>query len=211
MQACSYHKALTVLSLSIVSVIMSGCIQNQKEGLPKKSLKNSSITSIRNIHFDEVLNKDSQMIADQQLICGRVKPVIIGNVQYGDLNGDGSEEAVVDAFSCASGTGGADITAVFKLTSSGQLVRMPFPLYPSSTIAYPASMITQNAIPKGMEIMGHVHHMILHLKLVELLPLYKNTDGNCCPSTGKQLEIMYQWNGKAFVEASAQPVSDTGQ
>ena len=40
---------------------------------------------------------------------------------YGDLDGDGREEAAVTAFSCLAGNGGPDLIAVFTLTANGKV------------------------------------------------------------------------------------------
>ncbi len=46
-------------------------------------------------------------------------------VHYADLIGQGDEQAVVEATTCAMGNGGADITEVFRRLPDGALVSLP--------------------------------------------------------------------------------------
>ncbi len=48
-------------------------------------------------------------------------PIHFWEVEYADLDGDGAEEAVIEAASCAMGTGGCDIVEVLKLLPTGEL------------------------------------------------------------------------------------------
>ena len=73
--------------------------------------------SIRNFDFQSYLIKRNGLTNEG---CGS-EELPIKNIQtaYADLMGDGNEEAVVEATTCAMGNGGADIVEVFKLDSKG--------------------------------------------------------------------------------------------
>jgi hypothetical protein len=49
----------------------------------------------------------------------------ISTKAFGDLDGDGREEAAVTAFSCQAGNGGPDLVAVFTLNPNGTLRELP--------------------------------------------------------------------------------------
>ncbi len=55
----------------------------------------------------------------------RHEPVEIEKTVFGDLDGDGYEEAAVTAFSCQVGQAGPDLFAVFKQEASGKIVELP--------------------------------------------------------------------------------------
>ncbi len=194
--------ALIFLSYIAISLI-AGCAQSNNQSQTKTVSGNAG--GIRNIHFEDVLNADVSISHPEDCPPG-AKPVRIvsGSVQYGDLDGDGLEEAVIDAFSCDSGTAGADIFAVFKMTKTGQLIQMPFNENGQLRIA-------KTAIPKGMDIAGHIYHRIRNGKLIELMPFYRNSDPNCCPSTGKRFEISFRWDGNMFVQENTKIVPDSSE
>ena len=121
--------------------------------------------------------------------CGGRLPLVSRiEVAYGDLDGDGKEEAVVSAFSCLSGTGGHDIFRVFRLDARGRVSSMP--------VHEKAALFRG----KSSHFAGHKQLSLKGGKLVESFPLYREGDANCCP-TGGGREIHFRWSGSAF-EAS---------
>ena len=64
------------------------------------------------------------------------RTVQLFSVQYGDLDGDDQEEAVVRAQSCYMGTGGADISDVFKLECSSDGSDWSLARIPVEEVAY---------------------------------------------------------------------------
>ena len=108
-------------------------------------------------------------------------------VLYGDLDGDGQEEALVLGWSCLSGNGGADFRGVLKLNPRNQLSVLPIDLLPKTF--------------KGRDALSGLRgHMIVEIKdgrLNEVYALYINGEASCC-SEGGQRRFIYRWNGHRF-------------
>src|SRR6202040_1211069 len=92
------------------------------------SIRSLDLKSFIESHLGE-LNPD---LADLQTECGDgQKPLqSLAPVLYGDLDGDGQEEAVVEGWSCLSGNGGADFRGVLKLMPDGKLSVLPIEAMP---------------------------------------------------------------------------------
>ena len=118
--------------------------------------------------------------------CGGRLPLVSRiEVAYGDLDGDGKEEAVVSAFTCLSGTGGRDIFGVFRLDARGRVSSMP---------VHEKTALFRK---KSSYFAGHKQLNLKEGKLVESFPLYRDGDPNCC-ATGGGREIHFRWSGSAF-------------
>jgi hypothetical protein len=97
-----------------------------------KASKEREKEGIRDADFEELMTGvlAKQLGGEQRLkeACTdslRHDPVEIQNTVFGDLNGDGNEEAAVTAFSCQAGQAGPDLFAVFKQQPSGKIVELP--------------------------------------------------------------------------------------
>ncbi len=121
--------------------------------------------------------------------CDNRKPVTIESVTYFDFDKDGIEEAIVRAYSCSTGTAGADINTVYKLLPNGTLVELKQKRdeYDDSWKNY------------GLSVKDGI--------LIQTLPIYKEGDANCCP-TGGLREISYTFNGTSFVAKSVKVMPD---
>lgn len=143
---------------------------------------------IRKVDFEKYLVMSMNLQEQCAPVYPRDRWLSVDSIQYGDLNGDGKEEAVVRAFSCNSGTGGADILSVYSLNSFGELVEL--------------AMDISRGIFEGKNVYEGSRHSswykIENGKLVGVFGLYKEGDGNCCP-TGGTRKVTYQWDGKKFV------------
>lgn len=137
-------------------------------------------TLLKNILYKEETASDVCM-ADQ-------KPIYINSVKYFDFDGDGKDEAIVRASSCFTGTAGPDINSVYKLLPSGQVIQL--------------TVNDNNGMFNGKKIYDHswkdYGYDVKNNKLINIRPIYKDSDGNCCPSGGSR-EITYEWNGKEFM------------
>jgi len=154
---------------------------------------NGKIAGIRTIdvkpfvesHLGE-LNPD---LADLDTTCGDgEKPLhSLAPVLYGDLDGDGQEEAVVEGFSCLSGNGGADFRGVLKLMADGKLSILPIEPMPKTF--------------KGRNATADLRaHMVVEIKngrLHEIYAIYTGAEANCCPEGG-QRDFVYRWDGHRF-------------
>ena len=108
----------------------------------------------------------------------------ISTKAYGDLDGDGREEAAVTAFSCQAGNGGPDLIAVFTLNPNGTVRELPI------------EMRKWNEPFKGRDpsigLRGQMTVAIENNRLIEKFPIFKDTDPGCCASAGVR-EFIYRW------------------
>jgi hypothetical protein len=110
-------------------------------------------------------------------------------IQYGDLDGDGQDEAVYEGFTCMSGTAGIDFFGVLKLKSDGKLIALPIEgerkQFKGRTDLY-----------QGLR--GHLRLKIKNGRLVQVYPVYENEeDCNAC-SEGGERQFIYRWDGQQF-------------
>jgi hypothetical protein len=160
---------------------------------PEKSAASAANSAIRSLdlkpfiesHLGE-LNPD---LADLATDCGDgQKPLqSLAPILYGDLDGDGQEEAVVEGFSCLSGNGGADFAGVLKLMPDGKLAVRPVEPMPKTF--------------KGRNAYANLRgHMVIEIKdgrLHEVYAIYTGTEANCCPEGGER-RFIYRWDGHRF-------------
>ncbi len=103
---------------------------------------------------------------------------------FGDLDGDGREEAAVTAFSCFSRGGGPDLIAVFSLSPNGKVWELPI------------EKRKWNEPLKGRDpslgLRGQMTVAIENGRLIEKFPIFKETDPGCCASGGTR-EFLYRW------------------
>jgi hypothetical protein len=109
---------------------------------------------------------------------------------FGDLDGDGRDEAAVTAFSCVSGNGGPDLIAVFAMNPEGVVRELKI------------EPRTRNQPFKGRNptvgLRGQMTVAIESGRMIEKFPIFKETDGGCCASGGIR-EFIYRWDGAQFV------------
>ena len=171
--------------------------ESLQTGLPGSAEKSPSVTGktsgIRAMdvtpfveaHIGE-LNPD---LADLETACGEgQKPLqSLAPILYGDLDGDGQEEAAVEGFSCLSGNGGADFAGVLKLMPDGKLAVLPIEPMPK--------------VFKGRNAYADLRgHMVIEIKdgrLHEVYAIYTGTEANCCPEGGER-RFIYRWDGHRF-------------
>jgi hypothetical protein len=103
---------------------------------------------------------------------------------YGDLDGDGREEAAVTAFSCMAGKGGPDLIAVFGLTANGKVRELP--IEPRKWNA------PFNGRDPSLGLRGQMAVAIENGRLFERFPIFKDSDPDCCASAGTR-EFIYRW------------------
>lgn len=128
-------------------------------------------------------------LADLETDCGEGRKPLqsLAPVLYGDLDGDGQEEAAIEGWSCLSGNGGADFFGVLKLKTGGKLVSLPIEPLPK----------TFNGRKTTADLRGHMVVAIENGKLVEKYGIYGDADPNCCP-TGGDRHFVYRWDGQRF-------------
>jgi hypothetical protein len=163
------------------------------------SIRAVDIKAFVETHVGE-LNPD---LADLETDCGEgQKPVqSLAPVRYGDLDGEGQEEAAIEGWSCLSGTGGADFWGVLKLMPDGKIAILPIEPMPKS--------IKGRNPYQGLR--GHIRLEIQEGRLVEIFPTYPDEKAcnNC--SEGER-RFVYRWDGQRFVldDIIDVPASKTG-
>ncbi len=114
----------------------------------------------------------------------------ISTKAYGDLDGDGREEAAVTAFSCLAGNGGPDLIAVFTLTPNGKVQELPI------------EKRKWNEPFKGRDpsvgLRGQMGVAIENGQLIEKFPIFTEADLGCCTSAGTR-EFIYRWKTNKLV------------
>ena len=121
--------------------------------------------------------------------CGEGQdPIRSVEIQYGDLDGDGQEEAIYQGFTCMSGSGGVDYLGVVKLQPNGKLTDLPIAKIPDSF--------------KGRDpfegLRGHIRLGIEGGHLVEQYPVYKGDECEAC-SEGGERKFVFRWDGHQLV------------
>jgi hypothetical protein len=114
----------------------------------------------------------------------------ISTKAFGDLDGDGREEAAVTALSCQAGNGGPDLVAVFTLNPNGTLRELPI------------EKRKWNEPFKGRDpslgLRGQMTVAIENDRLIEKFPIFKETDPGCCASAGTR-KFIYRWRSDRLV------------
>ncbi len=147
----------------------------------------SNPKSIRDIDLKSyIIHRDNLVEACKGLSDdSTADPIHFWEVEYADLDGDGAEEAVVEAASCAMGTGGCDIVEVLKLLPTGELQSLK---------------ITHEGYqePKVYDGMGSTQR--LDVKAGRLISWYTiNAKEPDKPKSGWTKTLVFRWKGDRFV------------
>ena len=115
-------------------------------------------------------------------------PIRSVDIQYGDVDGDGQEEALFQRYTCMAGTSGVDYSGIVKLQANGKLVGLPIA---------PAPDTFKGRKPfEGLR--GHVRLDIEDGRFVEIYPVYKADECEAC-SEGGQRKFVFRWGGHQFI------------
>ena len=114
-------------------------------------------------------------------------PIRSVEVQYGDLDGDGQEEALFQGFTCMSGSAGVDYAGIVKLQPNGKFVSLPIAKIPDTFKG-------RNPF-EGLS--GHVRWDIENGRFVEIYPVYKGDECEAC-SEGGERKFVFCWDGNQF-------------
>jgi len=144
--------------------------------------------SIRDVDFvDYLTNVYYAGMGEPSKFCmSNREPIYINYIRHYDLDDDGEEEAIIQAYTCFTGTAGPDINAIYKLLPSGEIIE----LETNDNFQGKSVFDEHNWKNYGFDIKDG--------KLVDTVPIYNDNDSNCCP-TGGTKEIYYEWNGKEFI------------
>jgi hypothetical protein len=154
----------------------------------------SSATGIHTIDLEKFL-KTNYLQAQPDLTylkdeCAADQPPIMEvGVQYGDLDGDGQDEAVYQGFTCMSGTAGVDYFGVLKMLPDGKIV-------PLAIEGQRNQFKGRHDLYQGLR--GHLRLEIQNGRLVEIFPVYASEqECNACSSGGER-KFVYRWDGHQF-------------
>jgi hypothetical protein len=184
--AGNQHGTLEWLKFEVDLSASAGSAGKSPEATGKASgIRAMDITTFVAAHLGE-LNPD---LADLETACGEgEKPLkSLAPILYGDLDGDGQEEAAVEGFSCLSGNGGADFSGVLKLMPDGKLAVLPIE-------PMPKTFKGRNAYA---DLRGHMVIEIKDGRLHQVYLIYTGTEANCCPEGGER-RFIYRWDGHRF-------------
>jgi hypothetical protein len=116
-------------------------------------------------------------------------PIMEVGVQYGDIDGDGQDEAVYQGFTCMSGTAGVDYFGVLKMLPNGKIVPLPIE-------GQRNQFKGRHNLYQGLR--GHLRLEIQNSRLVEIFPVYASErECNACSSGGER-KFVYRWDGHQF-------------
>ena len=129
----------------------------------------------------------------------------IGQVAYGDLDGDGEDEAIVSFSASVCGGGGMLNDALLVYTYKGAVTRpMPAPDYADTGCALNAKECPLTSVP-GVGVSFDKENAAL---VVESR-FRHDDDALCCPSYSRKTS--YKWNGKAFSVLKRGEVAQKGE
>jgi hypothetical protein len=173
----------------------SSSTQAPASGNAQQTQSAASTSGIHAVDLQKFL-KTNYLEAQPDLVylkeeCGEgQQPITEVGVQYGDLDGDGQDEAVYQGFTCMSGTAGVDYFGVLKMLPDGKLV-------PLRIEGERKEFKGRRDIYHGLR--GHLRLEIKNARLVETFPVYANEqECNACSSGGER-DFVYRWDGHQFV------------
>jgi hypothetical protein len=95
---------------------------------PRQGIHDVDVERFVKTHYNE-LDPNLESLQEE---CGEGQAYIRSvEIQYGDVDGDGQEEALFQGYTCLAGTSGVDYSGIVKLQPDGKLVGLPIaPVYP---------------------------------------------------------------------------------
>jgi hypothetical protein len=191
--ACTRPQAATPQRSSgpIAAVLLRPVLASQASPLPSvaQAQNLSPDSAIRREDLEEVMTISFLRSVHATNLHDACKNALgtgieISSKAFGDLDGDGREEAAVTAFSCQAGNGGPDLIAVFTLNPNGTLRELPI------------EKRKWNKPFKGRDpslgLRGQMTVAIENARLIEKFPIFKETDPGCCASAGTR-KFIYRW------------------
>ncbi len=152
-----------------------------------------SIEDRKRAHLDSAMEKvflRGSMAKSVEEVCAQQgihnSGLTDGQILYGDLDGDGKEEAVMTAYSCFAGNAGPDLFAVFRLEADGKVTELEFEPRNSD------EPFKGQRVSDGVR--GRATITIEKGRLIFEYNVYRKGDANCCPSLGRR-RFIYHWDG----------------
>ena len=206
-----YSKLLSAIFLLGVVPVLTFYIGTQYEAVrnnsnPPFSATSDSInkttvaSSVRSVSWGDYLADNipvsiSDATTTYREACGG--PVDLGSsdnsdVQYGDLLGDGGEEALIATHSCLAGTEGYDIFGVFRIKKDGTIEELKF----NDNDGTPDYLGTSQFLGKQYpSISDYAGKKAIVINGQEYLPGDPNSRGS-----GRVYQKNYVWDGERFLD-----------
>jgi hypothetical protein len=168
--------------LTICAVAVISCLSNA-------IYAQDQLSSVRDFDFQSYLIKRNGLTNEG---CGSEElPIKNIQVAYADLIGDGNEEALVEATTCAMGNGGADIVEVFKLDTKGSPVSLK---------------IDDSKLPAEDLYKGQFRTPRLEVSNGKLTRWFIQRTTGEPPFKETKRVITYQWTGEKFIIDKVQDI-----
>jgi|GEM_PF-5675478 hypothetical protein len=111
------------------SVLCAACLTAGSPAAQIGAPNSTSLRSIQDANFEDLLASKFRKEhggASMEKICEgmETQEINLADTVFGDLDGDGRDEAAVMAFSCVAGSSGPDLTAVYKLRPDGKIIEL---------------------------------------------------------------------------------------
>jgi hypothetical protein len=166
---------------ALLLVLAASCLGQVNSTLDKTAIRREDLEDETTLLFLRSVHATNMHDACKDALGTGIE---ISTKAYGDLDGDGREEAAVAASSCQAGNGGPDLIAVFTLTWNGKVEELPI------------ERRKWNEPFKGRDpsigLRGQMTVAIENNRLIEKFPLFKDADPVCCASGGVR-EFVYRW------------------
>jgi len=164
------------------SVVTPAATPSSQSG---KTIHDVDVEGFVTNHYAE-LDPDLENLKEE---CGEGQdPIRSVEIKYGDVDGDGQDEALFQGFTCMSGSAGIDYAGIVKLQPNGKLVELPI-------AKIPEDFKGRNPF-EGLR--GHGRWEVKDGGFVEIYPVYKGGECEAC-SEGGERKFVFHWDGHQLV------------
>ena len=159
----------------------------------------ASTVSAQQKNTTKILEGELKQLITRDADCAdeNKEQLYVSHLEYFDFNGDGSDEAVVVASTCNTGTAGPDVHAVYTRDAAGKIVELPFPhIDPPSdrnTGARRGPRKTDPPQGQTLPVFGNPNYT-LRVEQGQLVARWGDSSERENP-----LVVWFKWDGKAFV------------
>jgi hypothetical protein len=115
--------------VGLAFVFLAACIGVKLTEAQTRVSTTHPALSIHGIDFEALITAkfraDHRNMSMEKICAGmETSETNLADTVFGDLDGDGRDEAAVMAFSCFAGTSGPDLTAVYEMLPQGKIVEL---------------------------------------------------------------------------------------
>lgn len=115
--------------VALAFLLLAACIGVKLAAAQPRVSTTHPAPSIHDTDFEDLISAkfraDHRNLSMETICAGmQTSEINLADTVFGDLDGDGQDEAAVMAFSCFAGTSGPDLTAVYKMLPKGKIVEL---------------------------------------------------------------------------------------